>query len=45
MAGGRWPVAIEDDGLADVGASGAGGFEARPAIAVLPFDNMGRDED
>ena len=23
----------------------AGGFEARPAIAVLPFDNMSRDED
>ena len=28
-----------------VGAIGAGGFEARPAIAVLPFDNMSRDED
>lgn len=26
-------------------AVGTGGFEARPAIAVLPFNNMSRDED
>ena len=34
-----------DSAKSTTAAAGPTGFEARPAIAVLPFDNMSRDED
>jgi len=39
------PAAAPSTISEDATATGPTGFEARPAIAVLPFDNMSRDED